>query len=172
MSTSTQTELTLRIPTSGDAKAVWELIRRCEPLDPNSSYAYLLLCTHFAETCVVAELEGDVVGFVSGYVQPNSPKTLFIWQVAVDTRARGMGLGRGMLLDILLREQCKGVTHLETTVSPSNEASRRMFQGVADRMRTELNEKAFFSGELMAEDGHEDENLVTIGPFKPIESRG
>lgn len=170
MSVTSKNDVKLRSPRPEDAKAVWDLIQRCEPLDPNSSYAYLLLCTHFADTCVVAELDGDVVGFVSGYIEPNSPDKLFIWQVAVDEKARGMGLGRGMLLDILLRDHCKKVTHLETTVSPSNDASRRMFQGVADRMRTELNEEPYFNAELMAEDGHEDENLVTIGPFKPIEA--
>lgn len=170
MSIASKKEMKLRRPAPEDAKAVWDLIGRSKPLDLNSSYAYLLLCTHFADTCVVAEEDGDVLGFVSGYVEPAAPHKLFIWQVAVDERARGMGLGRGMLLEILLRDQCKQVTHLETTVSPSNEASRRMFQGVADRMRTELKEEPFFSAELMAEDDHEDENLVTIGPFKPIEA--
>lgn len=168
MSVTSQNDVKLRCPVSEDAKAVWELIQRCEPLDVNSSYAYLLLCTHFSDTCVLAELNGEVVGFVSGYVEPKNPEKLFIWQVAVDARARGMGLGRGMLLEILLRDHCKKVTHLETTVSPSNEASRRMFQGVADRMRTDLKEEPYFKADLMGEDGHEDENLVTIGPFKPI----
>lgn len=170
MSVTPRSDVKLRPPKAEDAKAVWDLIRRCKPLDENSSYLYLLMCTHFADTCVVAERDGAIVGFVSGYLQPKAPDKLFIWQVAVDSEARGLGLGRGMLLDILLRDSCKSVTHLETTVSPSNEASRRMFQGVADRMKTELHEAPHFSAELMGEEGHEDENLITIGPFKPIES--
>lgn len=151
-----------------DARSIWNLIRKCPPLDLNSSYAYLLFCERFADTCVVAELEREPVGFVSGFLPPSKPKTLFVWQVAVDKRARGFGLGRGMIVELLLRETCSRVTHLETTVSPGNEASRRMFQGVAKRMRTAYNEAPHFTADLLGEEEHEDENLVTIGPFNPV----
>lgn len=162
--------LNLRKAEPDDGQGVWQLIQRCKPLDENSSYCYLLLCTHFKETCCAAELDGELVGFVSGYLKPDDPKTLFIWQVAVDEKARGLGLGRGMILDILLRDVCKSVTQLETTVSPSNEASRRMFQGVAKRMNADFSEAPYFTSAQLGEEGHEDENLVTIGPFKPVEA--
>lgn len=166
---ATETEkVVLRKPEQKDASAVWSLIQRCEPLDQNSCYAYVLLCTHFRETCVVAEMDGNVVGFVSGYIPPESPETLFIWQVAVDASARGLGLGRGMILDILLRDACQDVTQLETTVGPSNEASRRMFQGVARRMSAEFSESPYISSDMLGDDEHEDENLITIGPFNPV----
>jgi L-2,4-diaminobutyric acid acetyltransferase len=72
----------LREPTSEDGAAVWQLIKDCAPLDRNSLYCNLLQCDHFASTCVAAELDGDIVGWVSGYIVPDSPDTLFIWQVA------------------------------------------------------------------------------------------
>ena len=40
--------------------AIWELISACPPLDTNSAYANLLQCTHFADTCVIAEREGRI----------------------------------------------------------------------------------------------------------------
>lgn len=158
----------LRRPVAADAKSIRALVAACTPLDLNSTYAYLLLCVHFSDTCVVAEQAGRIVGFVSGYVQPNSPETLFIWQVAVDPSTRGGGLGRAMLVEVLLRESCRNVTRLETTVSPSNDASRRMFEGVAKRIRTDLNEEPCFDASLLGDTGHEDENLVTIGPIRPM----
>ena len=162
----TASDLTFRRPALSDAQNVWRLIGECPPLDVNSSYAYLLLCDHFAATSVVAELEGKLSGFISGYLIPERPDSLFIWQVAVHERARGLGLGRGMILDILGRDVCSGVTQLETTVSPSNEASRRMFASAARALGTELNEREHYDFALMAEEGHESENLITIGPIE------
>lgn len=164
----TAEHIALRAPRRTDARAIWRLIQNCPPLDVNSSYAYLLCCEHFSETCVVAEQEGSVVGFVSGYQPPGRQDTLFVWQVAVDECARGLGLGRGMLLDLLCRESCRKVKRLETTVSPENEPSRRMFMGLAKALRTKFSEESYFGEELMGETDHEAENLVTVGPFKDV----
>ena len=92
----------MREPRQEDAVAVHDLIGRCEPLDENSLYCNLLQCRHFAETCVVAENDGGVVGFVSGYIPPRTSNTIFVWQVAVDETARGTGLGKKMLMELLL----------------------------------------------------------------------
>ncbi len=96
-STETQSAAAVhyRPPRLSDGPAVHTLARRCEPLDLNSPYSYLLLCTDFAATCVVAERDGDLVGFVSGYLKPADPRGLFIWQVAVSPAARGLGAGAG-----------------------------------------------------------------------------
>ena len=160
---STIEKLTFRSPRIDDAVAIWQLIRRCPPLDVNSSYAYLLLCHHFAGTCVVAESDGEVVGFVSGYVPPTQPETFFVWQVAVDSRMRGRRLGRNMIVELLAR--ARDCQFLETTVSPSNSASRRMFDQVADAMGAQIEERELFTAAHLAEDEHEEERLLVIGPF-------
>lgn len=166
MHATEQTEqLIYREPKPSDGAAVWNLIRRCPPLDVNSGYSYLLLCERFADTCVVCEVDGEIVGFVSGFLPPTKPDCLFIWQVAVDERMRGKGLGPTMILRILGREFCRHVQSLETTVSPSNEASRRMFQSVAKSLKGNYHEDEHFDSAIIPEDGHESENLVTIGPF-------
>lgn len=157
--------LTLRLPTPEDAINIWKLIQASPPLDVNSSYAYLLLCEHNPETCVVAEQDGKIVGFVSGYLLPADPTVVFIWQVAVHPDCRGMSLGKRMILAIVGPTGCDGAMSLETTVSPSNEASRRMFTSVAEELSSPIHEKEYFSAALLGEDGHEPENLITIGPF-------
>src|SRR3546814_20772399 len=62
-------------------------------LDTNSLYCNLLQCTHFAETCVLAERDGEISGWISGYRLVHDPEAMFVWQVAVHERARGRGLG-------------------------------------------------------------------------------
>lgn len=157
--------ITLRIPVKQDGLDIHHLIEQSPPLDLNSVYTYLLLCEHFSHTCVVAEMEGSVVGFVSGYLHPDQDDVLFVWQVAVHERARGMGLGQQMLLTLLSRPALKAVRFLETTVGPDNVPSRRMFHGLASHHSAPVHESALFESDLFGPDGHDDERLMRIGPI-------
>ncbi len=143
---------------------VLDLIERCPPLDVNSAYCYLLQCSQFADTCAAAELNGEIAGFISGHRIPNEPQTLFIWQVAVADEARGMGLGRKMMLDILNREPTDFTTLL-ATVTPDNDASKAMFQSLADALGTDMGQSEYFDQKTHFAGAHASENLLTIGPF-------
>ena len=166
-----RSEVTLRKPTAEDGAAIWRLIRDCGPLDDNSMYCNLLQCDHFADTCVVAELGGDIVGWVSGYVVPNAPDTLFVWQVAVDSKARGMGVAKKMLADLFAREVCKGVTKLQTTITADNAASWALFTAFADRMDAPLDHEAHFEQAAHFDGAHATEFMVTIGELGAFADR-
>jgi L-2,4-diaminobutyric acid acetyltransferase len=155
----------LRRPQLKDGKAVHALVKRSPPLDLNSAYNYFLLCSHFAETCVVSELDGEVAGFLSAYRLPEDPQTLFIWQVAVDESLRGHGMAGRMLDEVLARPVCAQVNYIETTVSPSNRPSRRVFEHFAERRAAQWHEEVFLSREDFGGDEHEEEVLFRIGPF-------
>jgi diaminobutyrate acetyltransferase len=105
------------MPRSEDGPAITALIGNCPPLDSNSAYCNLLQCTHFAQTCVVAERDGEIVGWISAYRTPSGPTELFVWQVAVDASARGLGLGRRMLDNFMARPAVKDVDSLITTIT-------------------------------------------------------
>ncbi len=145
---------------------VHQLVAQCPPLDPNSIYCNLLQCTHFSGTSVAADIEGELVGFISGYRPPQQISTLFIWQVAVGEKARGQGLASRMLVNILARDECKEVDHLETTITEDNQASWALFQGLADKLQTTLTQSPQFDRELHFAGQHDTEVLVRIGPFK------
>jgi L-2,4-diaminobutyric acid acetyltransferase len=157
----------LRRPQLADGQAVHALVRRCPPLDLNSSYSYFLLCSHHADTCVVTQQGEHTVGFLSAYRLPQAPHTLFVWQVAVDAAARGQGLAGRMLDDLLARPSCAGVQCVETTVSPSNHASRRVFVRFAAQRQAAWQEEVFLSREHFGSEAHEEEVLLRIGPFTP-----
>ena len=97
--------VTFRKPLREDGAQIWELIRACKPLDENSMYANLLQADHFRDTCVVAELDGEIVGWISAYLLPSDADTVFVWQVAVSSAARGMGMGTRMLDALMLRDR-------------------------------------------------------------------
>lgn len=148
-----------------DGRAVHDLIRNSPPLDLNSSYNYFLLCSHFADTCVVVELGDQIVGFLSAYRKPKDMETLFVWQVAVDGAMRGQGMAGRMLEHVLARPVCDGVHFIETTVSPSNRASRRVFERFRERRDAQWREEIFISRDLFGNENHEEEVLFRIGPL-------
>lgn len=159
-------KLLLRAPQLADGQAVHALVRRCPPLDLNSSYSYFLLCSHHADTCVVAQQGHDIVGFISAYRLPQAPHTLFVWQVAVDARMRGQGLAGRMLEHLLARPSCHGVQFIETTVAPSNHASRRVFARCAAERNAAWQEEVFLTQEQFGAEAHEEEVLLRIGPLR------
>lgn len=157
--------ITLRAPTAEDGAAVYELIAQCPPLDTNSMYCNLLQSSHFSETSVAAELDENIVGFISGYVLPKQPDTLFIWQVAVGEKARGQGLASRMLRDILQRPACQQVNFIETTITPDNRASWALFESLANKLSAQLNHSVMFDRQQHFAGQHETEMLVKIGPI-------
>ncbi len=170
-------KLRLRSPDPRDGARIWALVRDSGSLDLNSCYLYLLLARDFAATCVVAERErdsdesrsesGEILGFVSAYLRPEQPDTVFVWQVGVAEAARRQGLARRMLDHLLARDACRSVCYLEATVSESNAASRRLFQSLArDRAATHVYSSGFTS-DMFGSDQHEPEPLLRIGPFPP-----
>lgn len=156
---------TLRPPRPGDGAALHDLVRRTPPLDPNSCYAYLLQGLHFADTCVLAENGNGLAAFVSAYLPPGRPDTLFVWQVAVDARHRGRGLASTLLAHLLQRPACAGVRWLEATVSPSNTASRRLFEGLARDRDCPCTVSDLFAATDFGAAAHEAEPLYRIGPL-------
>ncbi len=159
--------VTLRTPLPEDGAALWTLVRDTGVLDLNSAYAYFLLGDHFAETSIVAEHQGEVVGFISGYLPPQKPDTLFIWQVGVAASMRKQGLALQMLLALLKREACQQVNCLHTTVTPSNKPSEALFTALAKRVNGTLRvESDHFKAEWFPTEGHEPESLFIISPIE------
>lgn len=151
----------LRKPDAEDGADIWKLVRDCAPLDENSMYCNLIQADHFRDTCVVAELDGQVVGWISGHMIPGED-AFFVWQVAVSPDARGLGLGRKMLTHLIERDECAAATHLKTTITKSNEASWALFRSFARRIGGDLSDEPHFEKDRHF-DGHAaTEHMVTI----------
>ncbi|MFE1784567.1 diaminobutyrate acetyltransferase [Streptomyces sp. NPDC059506] len=161
----TDTEPKLDRPRVEDGAAIWRIARDSGALDLNSSYAYLLWCRDFARTSVVVRgADGEPVGFTTGYIRPERPDTLVVWQVAVDDSQRGRGLAAAMLDALTERLRPHGVRQVETTISPDNTASNRLFTSFGERHRAAVEREVLFHGGLFP-DEHEPEVLYRIGPL-------
>ncbi len=158
-------ELIIRKPELTDGEKIYELARISKPLDLNSLYSYLLICSHFNQTSAVAEKEYNLAGYVTGYRHPHKNDTLFIWQVAVHPTMRGEGLATRMLQNILKREELSNINFIEATITPFNNKSRNLFKSFAEYLKSEYHEEIFFDSELFGESTHETETLLRIGPI-------
>ena len=156
------------LPTAEDGFAVNRLIAASPPLDTNSVYCNLLQCTHFADTSICAKSEGKLSGFISGYLIPFRPNTLFIWQIVVAESVRGRGLAVQMIHELLLRPACQDVEYLETTITRSNEASWALFARLSKDLGADAEVSVAFANEEHFHGGHETEQLLRMGPFSQV----
>lgn len=157
--------ITTRMPELEDGSKVHALVASCPPLDSNSLYCNLLQCTHFADTCVIAERDDGPVGWLSAYRPPNEPDTLFIWQVAVAKEARGYGLGLQLIKAVLARPASTDIRRICTTITPDNQASWAMFRSLARDLGSGISDTPWFLADTHFGGAHASEHLVTIGPL-------
>ncbi|MFI8823716.1 diaminobutyrate acetyltransferase [Streptomyces sp. NPDC053431] len=168
--TSPRTGVTIGPAEPADGADLWRLARESGELDVNSPYSYLLWCRDFAATSAVARDDsGRAVGFVTGYLRPEAPGTLFVWQVAVDDSVRGTGVAGAMLDALAARLAAEhGPVRLEATVTPGNAPSDRLFRSYARRHGATVTREVLFPTTAFPdapEAGvHEPEVLYRIGP--------
>lgn len=157
--------ITLRPLDAEDAASLNRLVKQSHPLDTNSTYCNLLQCTHFQDTSVAAVLNGKLVGFVTGYIPPREPDTLFIWQIAVDESCRGTGLARKMMNWLIGRPNLKSINRLSATVTPDNHPSRSLFESLASHWNATVNHRLLFQSDAHFAGAHEDEYELRIAPL-------
>ncbi len=157
-------QIEYRPPRSEDGPKVWQLIKATGTLDTNSRYCNLLQCEHFSDTCVVAERkeDGALIGWVSSYLLPNAPDTLFIWQIAVDPGMQNLGIGKKLLDTLLQRSSCANVRTLKTTITSGNKASWALFSALARAQGATLTHGPYFLEDAHFDGAHATEHLVTI----------
>lgn len=163
--------LTIKIPTQSDGKQMWKIAKDTDVLDLNSSYSYNLIATHFNQTSAIGYLNHQPIGFLSAYFIPTSPQTLFIWQIGVSPMYQGRRVAFAMIQDVLNREVCQNVTLINTTIAPSNIASQKLFQKIAQLLITDFKRSSYFS-RMDFPNSHEQEDLITIGPFNLKSNQG
>ncbi|MDR6980150.1 L-2,4-diaminobutyric acid acetyltransferase [Streptomyces sp. 3330] len=165
--TAVQADLRIDRPSVEDGAALWRLAKDSGTLDLNSSYSYLLWCRDFAATSAVARAEGgEPVGFVTGYVRPEDPRTLLVWQVAVDAAQRGRGLAAALLDGLTARVAAeRPLTAVETTITPGNTASERLFTSYAARHGATVTREVLFDTGQFPDGPHDPEVLYRIGPL-------
>ena len=163
-----------RRPILEDGLKLHQLIANSPPLDVNSSYLYFLQSSHFSETYVVAEHAGEIIGFVSGYLRPDRPDELFVWQLVVAPSGRGHGVAKALVRQLTqqaIRLCQQPLRSISCTISPSNHASQGVFKSLAHSFGLQLEVRPFLTQAHFAGQAHEpeDEYRLTAAECQPLE---
>jgi L-2,4-diaminobutyric acid acetyltransferase len=159
-------QVTFRIPRPEDGFAVWKLVRDTPGLDTNSPYAYVLWFRDFADCCLLATVDDEIVGFLTGYRRPEEPATYFVWQTAASPQ-HGIGfLGIKLFEAAAEHQRARGARYVEATVSAANKAILMVLKQYARKRGAEITDRVLFPSDWLGE-GHHDEVLYRIGPLSP-----
>lgn len=166
MSISVGLDVRCRATDAKDGAAVWQLIKEAGTLDLNSPYCYVMLGDLFRDTCAVARNGTEAIGFMSAFRRPDAPDTLFVWQVAVAAEARGRGVAKTLLREILTRKGNESIRYVEATIGPENAASSRLFRSLAEEYGCGCAVTEQYGVSLFPESTrHDQELLYRIGPL-------
>lgn len=159
-------DLMLRHPTREDAQAMLDVVLATNAENPKGGLDIYALSSYermagpFSETSMIAEENGKVVGFITGFLLPGKDDPeLFIWQIGVPPEHQGKGIGPSM--QIRLAEQLN-VQRILTTIEGVNEQSQGAFWKLAGYMGSKLEPTGqVVSGEILG-NGHDTEIYFEI----------
>ena len=86
--------------------------------------------TRHAWPFLVAEDESSIAGFLEGILFPGTPPIGYVYFVAVDPGARGMGSGRALVQESLRLFRSRGTDRVFAAVPRDNDPSMRLFESL------------------------------------------
>jgi ribosomal protein S18 acetylase RimI-like enzyme len=82
-----------------------------------------LFLQHFANTSMLVERDGELVGFLIGFLSQSRPDEAYIHFVGVSPELRGMGVGAALYRRFFALAKTHGRGVVRSVTSPSNRAS-------------------------------------------------
>jgi predicted GNAT superfamily acetyltransferase len=82
-----------------------------------------LFFVHFRETSFVAERDGELAGFIVGFLSQTQPEEAYVHFVGVNPAERGSGLGRELYERFFEVAQAHGRRRVSCVTSPRNSGS-------------------------------------------------
>ena len=153
---------TLRAPKGQDKAGIIALSKGTGSDVMGDVHGSLVANRFSPETSVVAELDGELVGWALAYVLPFDPETLFIWTVEVSEAAEDTGLSSLMLGHLMRQNACLNVTRVQTCIPSDEEDNRALFRRFANWQRSKMKIEPFVTQALFPRNRHKNQNLVTI----------
>ena len=159
--------ITYRHPTLEDARALWSLVmyinKELGGLDRYALSNFERLCRDTPETCMVAEYDGKIGAFATGFRIPDETgeKGLFMWQTGSLLPGAGYGCEE-RLLDELQPD------YLSFTVEGDNGAANRTAVKKAEHLKVAWSNPRAIPTEALG-NGHKPEVIYTVGSEETIQ---
>ena len=79
-----------------------------------------LFFVHFRDTSFVAERDGELAGFLVGFLSPAQPEDAYVHFMGVSPAERGTGLGRELYERFFTVARARGRNRVSCVTSPAN----------------------------------------------------
>ncbi|MEZ4256160.1 MAG: GNAT family N-acetyltransferase [Polyangiales bacterium] len=90
---------------------------------PSGDRAQPFFFYEFGDQALIAEDDGNVVGFLFGFVSPTSPPTGYVHLVGIDPDARRRGVGKLLYEQFIDRCRAAGVRRIKAITTVGNDGS-------------------------------------------------
>lgn len=97
---------------------------------PSSERAHPIFFYELGEQALIAEEDGEVVGFLLGFVSPQDPPTAYIHLVGINPDHRRLGVGKQLYERFAERAGTAGVTKIKAITTVGNEGSVRFHEAL------------------------------------------
>jgi L-2,4-diaminobutyric acid acetyltransferase len=114
-----------------DLRGVITIVQATALLDTHTPYTYWTVFSH--SLMLIAECEGQAIGFVMGLRDAGDPQRAFLWQIGVAFNRQALGVGRKLLAGWNASLRAKAITAFTTTIATENDVSLALFRGFATR---------------------------------------
>jgi ribosomal protein S18 acetylase RimI-like enzyme len=121
--TALSRDFLVRFAEPADAAVFQEVVSAWwgRPLESDMLNPFFL--THFRDTCLVAEKNGEIVGFLIGFLSQALVHEAYIRLIVVHPQSRGEGIGRRLYERFFEISRQHGRQIIRSVTSPSNRGS-------------------------------------------------
>jgi ribosomal protein S18 acetylase RimI-like enzyme len=102
---------------------------------PSGERAHPIFFYELGENALIAEEDGEVVGFLLGFIAPSSPPSAYVHLVGINPDHRRRGVGKDLYAHFTRRAQGAGAARIKAITTVGNEGSIRFHQALGFAMR-------------------------------------
>jgi L-2,4-diaminobutyric acid acetyltransferase len=121
-------KINVRTVCQDDFLDIYNFVSICKPLENYAEHFYKIMFRYFGNSCLVAEYNNKIVGFLLGFRSQVDNTTFFIWQIGVYSYYRGKEIGKVLVEELEKVAKKLGCKRIEVTVDPTNLASQKLFE--------------------------------------------
>ncbi len=104
---------------------------------PSSERAHPVFFYELGEHALIAEEDGEVVGFLLGFVTEQSPRVAYIHLVGIHPDQRRLGVGKDLYTRFTERARAAGAASMKAITTVGNEGSVRFHEALGFAAREE-----------------------------------
>jgi GNAT superfamily N-acetyltransferase len=133
--TCPEDEMHIRNITPDDYVPIIEVVDHWWGGRPMAAMLPKLFFVHFRETSFVAEVNGDLVGFLVGFLSPALTDEAYIHFVGVHPEHRNLGVGRALYERFFDSARSAGRHYVRCVTSPANSVSIAFHRSMGFQLR-------------------------------------